>query len=257
MSKNLSISEIRDCYASAPDTDFYKYSLARHFFRPLSFYGSWLFIRLGLSPNQTTLLSWVSAIIGCFFLTYGGTKWSLLGTALLLLWALLDYMDGSMARALNVRSAYGHFIDVVGAYLVIAFWPLCMAIGLSSHPEGNLDSIVMWVFPGKSYHLNIILIGALSSLSSILLRLILTKGEVVFGAGGRTILDAGTSTLSSFMKWVEALMSPRGIFFPLMIIAAWYSQLELFVFVYFVYNCLSLFGLSGLYTFQRYRESLG
>ena len=64
--KNLTINDIRRSYETSPDTDFYKYSLARYIFRPLSFYIAWIAIKLKISPNQITFLSWFVLFLGCF-----------------------------------------------------------------------------------------------------------------------------------------------------------------------------------------------
>jgi len=242
---NISIKNIRKSYQEAPDTDFYKHSLARYFFRPISFYLSIIFLKLKISPNQVTILSWVFALAGCFAYCIGENIWSLIGFLFIIIWALLDYVDGSMARFLNQRTSFGHFIDVVGAYYVIALLPICLAIGVVN--SNFFDTL---------YNYYILIIGAFSSILSILLRLILAKGEVIFGVDGRDTMNTNSSALSSFLKWVEALMSPRGIHFPLLIICTikGIAGLTFFILFYFLYNAAAFFGYMSLYLNEKYKR---
>lgn len=60
-----SLTEIRQAYEQGEDVDFYCYSIARFVFRPLSYYGAWLFLRIGVTPNQTTFVSGRFALVGC------------------------------------------------------------------------------------------------------------------------------------------------------------------------------------------------
>jgi phosphatidylglycerophosphate synthase len=242
--KKITVENIRESYLSAPDTDFYRYSLARFFFRPVSFWLSVVFLKLGWTPNQVTWVSWLFALVGCFGYMFGSDYVNYIAFSCLIIWALLDYVDGSMARFLRQRTSFGHFIDVVGAYFVIALLPICMAIG-----------IVNYNYFSEVYNFYCLIFGAFSSILSTLLRLILAKGEVVFNYGGREAMNTSSSWFSSFLKWVEAIMSPRGIYFPLLLACSMFGVEALFgfVLVYFLYNAVSFVGYLTLYLYGKYR----
>ena len=105
--KYYSLAEIKKAYNESEDVEFYRYSIARFLFRPLSFYGAWVFLRMGITANQTTLLSWLMVIFGCFLYLFIPPSSSWIPILLILGWAILDYMDGSMARVTNSRVNMG------------------------------------------------------------------------------------------------------------------------------------------------------
>jgi|SaaInlStandDraft_6_1057023.scaffolds.fasta_scaffold108492_1 phosphatidylglycerophosphate synthase len=236
-----SLSSIKKAYNESEDVGFYKYSIARFFFRPLSFYGAWIFLRLGITPNQTTIISWLAVLLGCFLYIFIPPSSSWVPISLILFWAILDYMDGSMARVTNSRSKYGHFIDVVGAYFMLAFLPICMGIGLYYYPDHSLNNAINAI--GFSYIVDnsvILIFGAFASLNNILLRLIIMRANETFGTNLRSEEGELKGYYARISIWVEALMSPRGLFFPLLIVLHALNQLELFVICYFLFYSAAL-----------------
>lgn len=253
--KVYSLAEIKQAYDEAEDVGFYRYSIARFFFRPISFYGAWLFLRVGITPNQTTLISWVMVLLGCFMYIFVPPSSTWLPIALILGWAILDYMDGSMARVTNARSKYGHFIDVVGAYYMLAFLPICLGISLYRFPENSISSGMNSL--GFEFVIEpafVLILGAFAALNNILLRVILLRMQVTFGIEPRE--DAGESKgrIASLASWVEALISPRGFFFPLLILATAVGWLEWFVALYFLFYSSGLVAYVGLYTVKLHRQ---
>jgi len=246
--KNLTVKDIRQSYEISPDSDFYKYSLARYLFRPLSFYVAWLFIKLKVSPNQVTFLSWLVLFFGCINYATEYINYSLLSFSMVFLWALLDYVDGSMARALSVRSKFGHFIDVVGAYYLFAFLPVAIAIGTDDSMLGELAPFVMKYSGVDISSLNIMLLGSIAAISNLLLRLTLLRGQVTFDVDVRDIDE--TSNSATIVAWVEALASPRGFFFPLLILCDYFSALDAFILIYASYYCLSLLVYTPFYCYK-------
>ncbi len=246
--KNLTIKDIRESYEMSPDSDFYKYSLARYLFRPLSFYFAWVAIKLKVSPNQITLLSWLVLFLGCINYATQYFDFELFSFTMIFLWALLDYVDGTMARALSVRSKFGHFIDVVGAYYLFAFLPVAIAIGTSDDMLGRIAPVVLEYTGVSIFRQDLLLLGSIAAISNLLLRLTLLRGQVTFDVNVRDIDE--TSNAASLVAWVEALASPRGFFFPLLIFCDYFNALDLFVLIYAMYYCLSLLVYTPFYCFK-------
>ena len=246
--KNLTIEYIRNSYKTSPDSDFYKYSLARYLFRPLSFYIAWAAIKLNVSPNQVTFLSWLTLFLGCINYATQCIDFTLFSFAMIFVWALLDYVDGTMARALSARSNFGHFIDVVGAYYLFAFLPLALAIGSDDQILRSITSITVEYTQFNFVSPNIVTIGASSAISNLLLRLILLRGQVTFGVNVRDIDETNRS--ASVVAWVEALASPRGFFFPLLLLCDYFKTLDIFVLIYAVYYGLALIIYTPIYCFK-------
>jgi phosphatidylglycerophosphate synthase len=76
------------------------------------------FVHTPLSPNQITLLSFLTGLLGavCFF--PGGYWWPLFGAVLLQFAAVLDCCDGEVARAKFMESKNGYWLDVVSDTVV-------------------------------------------------------------------------------------------------------------------------------------------
>lgn len=245
---SLSIEQIRDSYISSPDAEFYKYSLARFFFRPISFYVAWLAIRLRMTPNQITFISWLALFVGCFNYATSYLGGGILSFSLILLWALLDYVDGTMARALKERSDFGHFIDVVGAYYLFAFFPICVAIGLDSNSDHGFSDFLQRFTQFQIPNIDIILVGAVAVISNLLLRLTLLRGQVTFDVNVRETNE--TSKLSVLVAWLEALLSPRGVFFPALLFCHLQNMLEFFLLFYAAYYAGALLLYTPLYCYK-------
>lgn len=66
--------------------------------------------KIGLTPNMVTLLGLVGQVIASYFLAIGQIS---LGGVLLVLFAPLDFLDGSMARLRGTPTQFGAFFDSV------------------------------------------------------------------------------------------------------------------------------------------------
>lgn len=75
-------------------------------------------LRLGLTPNQVTVISLVTGIAGCWALLSGDLPWMLAGALLVEAYYLLDSVDGQLARLTRRFSKSGTFLDVLGNYVV-------------------------------------------------------------------------------------------------------------------------------------------
>lgn len=79
-------------------------------------------------PNALTIGRIIAAPV-CLYLLWTGTVWGQVsGTALFILAAITDWLDGRLAREYNVSSRLGQFLDpladkilVLGAFLLVPF----------------------------------------------------------------------------------------------------------------------------------------
>ena len=235
--RTYTIDDMRKAYAESEGLEFYATSFMVKIIRPISFYFTWFFLRAGISANQTTFLSWVAVLVGCVSYAFvpPGFRW--LPLALVLIWALLDYVDGNIARVTDTRSQYGHFIDVIGAYWFLAFLPFFMGVGLYYAPEGSLNDLLTIVGIDVAGDPGLILImGAFAALANTLLRLTVMRMQATFDLDPRGAESApgGSSRIAFFVSVVEAATSPRGFYFPFLILATVFQKLEWFLAFYFV-----------------------
>lgn len=100
--------------------------------------GRWLLpsvIRLGLSPNQITLMSIFGSLAAMALLATGAPALVVAGVAALHVGIVLDIVDGDLARATGKVSRRGEFLDALGGYVRGAMIPASIGIGLGRHAD--------------------------------------------------------------------------------------------------------------------------
>jgi archaetidylinositol phosphate synthase len=91
-------------------------------------------IRLGLTPNILTVASLIVAVFAGVAYFYENV---LVGTLMVLLNAVFDSLDGALARAMNIQSPKGDFLDhVIDRYADIFIIVGIFAGGLAPWPIG-------------------------------------------------------------------------------------------------------------------------
>ena len=109
--------------------------LSRFVFRPMGFLATWVAIRIGLTTESVAWLSGVVGISGCVCLISGRESFLPVGIGLLLLFNLLDCVDGSIARTMKTENPYGRFLDsICGGIVDFAFWGI-IGIMAFRHPQ--------------------------------------------------------------------------------------------------------------------------
>jgi len=82
----------------------------RHWFKDLEKLVGKIFGSLPLTPNQYTYLSGIFALIGLWFMMGESLVWA---TVFFVIAAGLDFVDGAVARAKNMSSKVGAYLDTV------------------------------------------------------------------------------------------------------------------------------------------------
>ena len=77
----------------------------------ISIYFTWIFLRLGISANTVTILSFIFCIIGGFLLSSRSIWIVVLGIVFFYIYSLLDHSDGDIARYNKQSSILGTFLD--------------------------------------------------------------------------------------------------------------------------------------------------
>jgi phosphatidylglycerophosphate synthase len=108
--------------------------LGRMYGRKLSPYFTWVFARLGWSPNAVTVAFIVCGIAAGVVIAFGGLATALIGALLVQLYLIFDCSDGELARWSNRKSAAGVYLDGVGHYLGES----ALLVGLGFRAQGHL-----------------------------------------------------------------------------------------------------------------------
>lgn len=107
--------------------------------RRISIYLTALFLRLGITANQTSMLGLVLGLCGAFFLVFPSIGLNLLGAILLQIFLFLDCVDGELARyerfnsASQKRTISGMYLDGMG-HIVLHPLAICFfGLGTAYH----------------------------------------------------------------------------------------------------------------------------
>ena len=114
------------------------------YMRKISPYATWVFARLGWSPNAVTC-----AFIGCgiaagVVVAFGGLATAIAAALLIQGYLLFDCSDGELARWSGRFSATGIFLDLIGHYLGEA----ALIMGLGLRAQGHLTDSGPYVSAG-------------------------------------------------------------------------------------------------------------
>jgi phosphatidylglycerophosphate synthase len=150
--------------------------------RPLSYPSTWLFIRLGFSPNAVTYLSALLCIAGFACLAAGSALWAWIGFGLFFLFGVLDCVDGNMARVLKKTGPWGEWVDALGGYT--AYATMLLAIGVAADASSGA------LLPGTGLALpwpagGWTLVGGVAAAANLLMRAVFQNYRVVRGSSDR------------------------------------------------------------------------
>jgi phosphatidylglycerophosphate synthase len=140
----ITLREIREFYVKSRQAEKEKreftgaYSFQR-ILRKLSFYPMWLFLRIGMTANQVTLVAFLIGFLGCLSIATGTYLLSVVGAALLTIALFLDYVDGFIARWNGSASSFGSMIDGIYVLLLQLITLLAISIGLMGSEDHYLD----------------------------------------------------------------------------------------------------------------------
>jgi phosphatidylglycerophosphate synthase len=203
---------------------------AKIFSRPLSFLLTYVLINLGFSANAVSIISIFEAILACTCLIIGG-KFTLVGMILFLFWDVLDCTDGNIARVKGSSSLVGEYMDAISGYTAPAF--IYLAVGVSAYKTTAL-------FGEYAYYL--IVMGAISSISDILSRIIYQKyvvTEYKMGIANNNVSAIDENRKSGLYHIADLIMKNMTyscLFMPLLIIAYFINKLDLLITLYTIYN---------------------
>jgi phosphatidylglycerophosphate synthase len=107
-----------------------------YFTRVVSAWITALVAPLGISPNTVSVLNFFVGVGGCALIGLGSTTGQVVaGIVLIHLYAVLDSVDGELARLLNRGSLKGMFLEDWSAYGVMAAFPV--GVGLYVQNAGG------------------------------------------------------------------------------------------------------------------------
>lgn len=130
--------------------------LGRLYGRKLSPYATWVFARLGVSPNAVTAAFIACGIAAGVVIAFGGLLTAVIGVVLIQLYLIFDCSDGELARWSGRTSVAGIYLDGMGHYLAEA----ALLVGLGLRAQGHLTVAGGYVSAGLATALLAMLVRA-------------------------------------------------------------------------------------------------
>ena len=112
--------------------------VSRYLNRPISRRVTRVLLQFSIHPTIWTMSIFVLPIVACAFFLRGDYSSIVIGTAIFQLYSILDGCDGEIARAKNLESKFGEWLDNFCDFLASIFFVLALGIGLRRGGEGVL-----------------------------------------------------------------------------------------------------------------------
>lgn len=220
-----------------------------------SFYLTWIFLKMGISANQTTFLSAIVGLIGCVFLGFGDYWIKIGGVVLMNFCFILDCVDGNIARYRKLFSPFGEFIDALVGYVITAFLFMSLGVGVFFDPDSSVllrHAEISPLFDREVF----LFAGFWSSLMYVLTRIISLRHKTLFISAPKvdsTKVAASSRYPKIILIFVRNIFGTSGLFMPLFIFAVIFRFLGLLVLLYAVVNTIGLILIIIRTTMQSFR----
>lgn len=234
----------KDFRASTPEWKRKKETfIGKMLYRPLSYVISSVLANLGVKANSVSYFSMLVSIVGCAMFVFSNHVCHIIGALIFIIWAILDCVDGDMARTIG-KQPFGDFADAISCYILQGL--MCTTMGVAAYFSGGL------LFEPSNYL--IIIIGCMASSANCLMRLVYQK----YLSAEKELVEKGIvkktedvwkdkNQVSDFKVKFKETMGVGGIFPFIVLIAVIFNALDI-VLLY----CLALYGLAFLYTSYGY-----
>ena len=205
--------------------------------RPLSVLFTIPLLKTKVKPITVTFWSVCASIFGAAFLAFGDSLMlELLGCFFFSIWAVLDGVDGNLARCQKSCSKLGELWDAFGGYstLVLVF----LSAGLSAFYNSNSIEVL-----DKYWYL---VIGGATSVISIFPRLIYQKKKAIMPEFDLKASYASDKNVG-LLRLIQQNLSVSGGMQVLLFVAVLTQTINLFLLLFFVENfCMMLISLKNL-----------
>ena len=218
----------------------------RYFCRPISFAFAYLLANIGCSAWLVSVLSVIVALMSCTFLCFSyWFRW--VGILLAVLWLIMDCVDGTIARVTKSYSAMGDFIDAQSGYTIMAFIFFFFFLAAYNTTEIFAEYAVLFI-----------IIGAVSSISNILARLLNAKysyceleQKIRKKVEVKLIsYDEPEGIFAKARVWVDFNIGLVGLFMPFMVVAQLTNTFDILTIFYCLYSVAGLVVASAYYAYK-------
>lgn len=206
--------------------------------RPLSVLLTIPFVETNVKPITITKWSIIANLAGFLMISFGHDLiYNLIGWMFFFIWAVLDGVDGNLARCTSRCSPLGDLWDTMGGYIAMIL--IYFSAGIASFYGDNYFD-----FCDKSL---ILIFGGMTAVISIFPRLIMHKRKStnIDDKVVKAISDKQSFNLSKILAM--NLVSPSGFMQIIFLASIIFNLLNYFVAFYFAVNLfIMIISLKGL-----------
>lgn len=205
--------------------------------RPLSILFTKPILKTSITPVQVTFVSMLATLVGFALLGFGqSVEMRLYGWIGFFVWAVLDCVDGNVARCKGLASERGALWDATGGYMALSL--IFFAVGIAAYYDNNIEECL-------DKHLYIVL-GGLTSLMSLFPRLVMQKKKAGEN-GAEAVKTVGDKASFSLPKIIALnLESAIGLMQVIVLLGILFHFLNIFIVCYFILNFIIM--VYSLYT---------
>ena len=211
--------------------------------RPFSILLSIPLLNTNVTPTTVTKLSIISCLIGFFMLVLYPSIMliKIIGWTFIFLWAILDGVDGNIARAKNQCSLEGDLWDTIGGYAAMVL------INFSAGIVAFYDNNTYVFFPSEFF----LILGGATSFLCIFPRLVMhkrlnqSKGGI---AASQSLTDKSNFGIVKLIT--NNIIGVSGMFQVIFLLSIIFHMLNIFVVMYFIINFFVM--VVGIYKVTRY-----
>jgi phosphatidylglycerophosphate synthase len=235
MYSEVTVGDIRDSFPDGKSDALW----TRFVLRPLSFPLAWLFIKLGFSANQVTYFSIICTLSGTGLFLSGSESLAVAAAVLFNVFALLDCVDGNIARARPGENPYGQWIDALGGY--ISYTAVFISMGVFVEIQAGLLELD-WV--------DFVFVGAVAATTNLLIRVQHQKYDNIRPQAPDNAEDEQSNSIKKSMSRNAGI---TGFLMPLVFLGTVFSALDIVLIGYAVFYTSSWITttLGRIYQIQR------
>ena len=175
----VSLSQIKAAYSEEKKRWDFTYPWLYFVIRPVSFWMTWLLMPLGISANQVTFISVLVGLVSFAFFAQGYGTGFYAGTILLVLFNLLDCVDGNIARFRKTDGPVGNFFDGLAVIHPLSY--AFIGFGLYLTPDRSLELIIPGLDLAEVAGISLFCAGVATTFAKLFSNLVQTSFFSIFG----------------------------------------------------------------------------
>ena len=210
------------------------------FIRPVSYLFTYFFLLFDISANQVSILSAIVGVLSsCIFLFFD-YEYYFAGAILIIICAIFDASDGTIARYKKTSSSHGEYVDAVAMYISVAF--IYLSIGYAV--DSNIEMVEVYL-----RQINFSLLSSITAIFDVLMRLF--HNRYIVGGFESSFQDIKYQEDKFFsLRRLSKELTITGFYGPIVLAAVFMNMLQWVVLIYFIINVVGILTVLNKFIFN-------